>query len=70
MMLVQSLLLHLSPFALLFHQALYEKHKVLTYPRTDSKALPEDYMGTVNQTLKSFVGLDHGHIAGAYVPFC
>ncbi|MFN5509712.1 MAG: DNA topoisomerase III [Burkholderiales bacterium] len=32
-------------------QALYEKHKVLTYPRTDSKALPEDYFGTVNQTL-------------------
>jgi hypothetical protein len=27
-------------------QALYEKHKVLTYPRTDSRALPEDYLGT------------------------
>lgn len=24
-------------------QALYERHKVLTYPRTDSKCLPEDY---------------------------
>ena len=32
-------------------QALYEKHKVLTYPRTDSKALPEDYVDTVKQTL-------------------
>jgi DNA topoisomerase-3 len=32
-------------------QALYEKHKVLTYPRTDSKALPEDYVHTVKQTL-------------------
>ena len=32
-------------------QALYEKHKVLTYPRTDSRALPEDYIGTVKQTL-------------------
>ena len=32
-------------------QALYEKHKVLTYPRTDSRALPEDYLGTVKQTL-------------------
>jgi DNA topoisomerase III len=31
-------------------QALYEKHKVLTYPRTDSRALPEDYLGTVKQT--------------------
>ncbi len=34
-------------------QALYEKHKVLTYPRTDSKHLPEDYVGTVKQTLES-----------------
>ncbi|MGI8965242.1 MAG: DNA topoisomerase, partial [Limisphaerales bacterium] len=25
-------------------QALYERHKVLTYPRTDSRALPEDYI--------------------------
>jgi DNA topoisomerase-3 len=25
-------------------QALYEKHKVLTYPRTDSARLPEDYL--------------------------
>ena len=32
-------------------QALYEKHKVLTYPRTDSKALPEDYINTVKQTV-------------------
>ncbi|MCA0177466.1 MAG: DNA topoisomerase III [Proteobacteria bacterium] len=32
-------------------QALYEKHKALTYPRTDSRALPEDYLGTVKQTL-------------------
>ncbi len=32
-------------------QALYEKHKVLTYPRTDSRALPEDYLPTVKTTL-------------------
>ena len=32
-------------------QALYEKHKVLTYPRTDSKALPEDYLPVVKDTL-------------------
>src|SRR5438552_1633849 len=32
-------------------QALYEKHKVLTYPRTDSRALPEDYLETVRKTL-------------------
>src|ERR1700674_4876335 len=34
-------------------QALYEKHKVLTYPRTDARALPEDYLDTVKDTLES-----------------
>lgn len=34
-------------------QALYEKHKALTYPRTDSRALPEDYIETVKDTLNS-----------------
>jgi DNA topoisomerase-3 len=34
-------------------QELYEKHKVLTYPRTDSKHLPEDYLATVNSTLEA-----------------
>jgi DNA topoisomerase-3 len=34
-------------------QALYEKHKALTYPRTDSRALPEDYVPTVKDTLKA-----------------
>src|SRR4051812_37483549 len=33
-------------------QALYEKHKVLTYPRTDSRALPEDYLPTVTAAMK------------------
>ena len=37
-------------------QALYEKHKVLTYPRTDARALPEDYLGTVKDTLKMLTG--------------
>src|SRR6516164_1941123 len=32
-------------------QALYEKHKAITYPRTDSRALPEDYLATVRSTL-------------------
>ncbi|MBI2308325.1 MAG: DNA topoisomerase III [Rhodocyclales bacterium] len=39
-------------------QALYEKHKVLTYPRTDARALPEDYLGTVNATLDMLAGRD------------
>src|SRR5215813_13969221 len=32
-------------------QALYEKHKAITYPRTDSRALPEDYLPTVRSAL-------------------
>jgi len=39
-------------------QALYEKYKVLTYPRTDSRHLPEDYLGTVKETLKSLSSYD------------
>lgn len=39
-------------------QALYEKYKVLTYPRTDSRFLPEDYQGTVTDTLKTFASHD------------
>ena len=35
-------------------QALYEKHKLLTYPRTDSKCLPEDYINTVRSNLLDF----------------
>ncbi len=37
-------------------QALYEKHKVLTYPRTDSRALPEDYLSTVKSALEMLRG--------------
>src|SRR5207245_5628569 len=32
-------------------QQLYERHKVITYPRTDSRFLPEDYLPTVKATL-------------------
>ena len=34
-------------------QALYEKHKVLTYPRTDSRCLPEDYIPNVREALEA-----------------
>jgi DNA topoisomerase-3 len=34
-------------------QSLYEKHKALTYPRTDSRALPEDYLETVSATMEA-----------------
>ena len=36
-------------------QALYEKHKALTYPRTDARALPEDYRSTVVTTLETLM---------------
>jgi len=33
-------------------QSLYERHKALTYPRTDSRALPEDYLPVAHQTFE------------------
>ena len=55
-------------------QALYEKHKVLTYPRTDSRALPEDYLSTVKATLSMLTGegVGKGHddvLLARYSPF-
>ena len=44
-------------------QALYEKHKVLTYPRTDSRALPEDYLATVKTTLEMLGQTQYGPFA-------
>ena len=35
-------------------QALYDRYKLLTYPRTDSKYLPEDYVDTVKQTIANY----------------
>ena len=43
-------------------QALYERHKALTYPRTDSRYLPEDYLQTVKDTMQA--------LAGAETPAC
>ena len=55
-------------------QALYEKHKVLTYPRTDSRCLPEDYLPTVKETLAVLTGqgAGKGHdevLIARYSPF-
>jgi DNA topoisomerase-3 len=41
-------------------QALYERHKMITYPRTDSRALPEDYIPTCRETLQNL----HHDLAG------
>jgi len=45
-------------------QALYEKHKVLTYPRTDSRYLPEDMIGPAKDTLRALSEEGYGALAG------
>ncbi len=37
-------------------QRCYEQHKILTYPRTDSRCLPTDYRDVVDRVLASFAG--------------
>lgn len=37
-------------------QSLYEHYKATTYPRTDSRCLPEDYVGVVKATLGKITG--------------
>ncbi len=37
-------------------QRCYEAHKLLTYPRTDSRCLPVDYRETVDEVLQNFAG--------------
>jgi DNA topoisomerase-3 len=46
-------------------QALYERHKVLTYPRTDSRYLPEDMLGAARDTLQALT--ESGYPAAAAV---
>ncbi len=44
-------------------QSLYERHKALTYPRTDSRALPEDYLATVKDTMGMLAASGMKHLA-------
>ncbi len=44
-------------------QSLYERHKALTYPRTDSRALPEDYLPVVKQTFEMLADSGMKHLA-------
>ena len=44
-------------------QSLYERHKALTYPRTDSRALPEDYLPVVKDTMKMLADSGMKHLA-------
>jgi DNA topoisomerase-3 len=48
-------------------QTLYERHKALTYPRTDSRYLPEDYLNTVKETI-GIIAQGEGKIANALAP--
>ncbi len=43
-------------------QSLYERHKALTYPRTDSRALPEDYLPVVKKTFEMLSDGGHKHL--------
>ena len=44
-------------------QALYERHKLVTYPRTDSRCLPEDYLPTVKEVVTSQQQGQYGRFA-------
>ncbi|WP_287879355.1 DNA topoisomerase III [Acidovorax sp.] len=44
-------------------QSLYERHKALTYPRTDSRALPEDYLPVARQTFEMLADSGMRHLA-------
>lgn len=44
-------------------QALYERHKLITYPRTDSRCLPEDYLPTVEQVVNRQQEWQYGRFA-------
>ncbi|MBP6717336.1 MAG: DNA topoisomerase III [Rhodoferax sp.] len=44
-------------------QSLYERHKALTYPRTDSRALPEDYVPVVKDTFQMLADSGMRHLA-------
>ncbi len=40
-------------------QSLYERHKMITYPRTDSRYLPEDYLSKVHETTRELAASKH-----------
>lgn len=45
-------------------QALYETHKILTYPRTDARYLSSDLVGTLKDRVKACGVGDFGKVAG------
>ncbi len=49
-------------------QRCYEAHKLLTYPRTDSRCLPNDYRGTVDEVLRAYAAADDPSRGGDFAP--
>ena len=47
-------------------QSLYERHKLTTYPRTDSRFLPSDMKESINETLANLSGVEE--VKGSYNP--
>ena len=45
-------------------QRCYERHKILTYPRTDSRCLPEDYRETVQTVFENYAAAAGHHEDG------
>jgi DNA topoisomerase-3 len=43
-------------------QSLYERHKALTYPRTDSRHLPEDYVAVAKNTMETLAKSGMAHL--------
>jgi len=50
-------------------QRCYEAHKLLTYPRTDSRCLPSDYRETVNQVLHGYAAASADSPAAEFARF-
>jgi DNA topoisomerase-3 len=48
-------------------QSLYEQHKIVTYPRTDSRYITTDIVATLPQRLKSLFGTPFASLALRYV---
>jgi DNA topoisomerase-3 len=51
-------------------QRLYEGYKVLTYPRTDSNALPQDYRSHVDEVIQTLSSNDKAGPAGESLAAC
>ena len=48
-------------------QGLYERHKVVTYPRTDSRYITSDILPTLNRRIESLTNTVLGPVARQYL---